>query len=91
MRIAFTRLAFWLGLARQQMTASATMWTTDVDVFKELEKDKGMRARFEQAARLELEGRMGGSGGDAQKDGEKRLSKQEQAEREGGGEGDVEE
>ncbi|KAJ9665679.1 drs2 neo1 protein [Coniosporium apollinis] len=80
--ILISCVAFEIAVA----SARAAWWTTDVDVFRELERDPGTRRRFEEAAKLELEGRMGGAGAEGAKEAKgegKRLSKEEQEKREG--------
>ena len=37
------------------MTVRVMLWPTDEDVFRELEKDSGVKRRFEEAAVMELE------------------------------------
>ncbi|KAF2489741.1 phospholipid-translocating P-type ATPase [Lophium mytilinum] len=71
-------VVFELGVA----SLRATFYTQDVDVFRELEKDEGVRRRFEEAARGEMPVSLVGVGvGEVEVKGVERVKTREEEER----------
>lgn len=63
------------------VTLRAAWWPRDEDVFQELERDLGVRMRFEEAAAMELQGGWQGKEAMKQREEEKRIRKDEEQSR----------